>query len=387
MSQNISEQLKNPIKYKKSTNGKSPLNTVAVTLFVITTLVTVFIVPWYGFTVGYSWHSVLMAFVFFYITGISITAGYHRLWSHSTYKAHWLVKSALALLGGMALQNSILVWSAGHRIHHRYVDNNKKDPYSAKRGLWWSHMGWMLRHYPETEPDFSVIPDLQRDKIAMFQHKHYNAIALGGNIFFPIALGLLFGDLWGYVLLVGFTRIFAVHHVTFFINSLAHYWGRQPYTDENTAKDNGILSLFTFGEGYHNYHHIFQNDYRNGICWHHYDPTKWLIKSLSYIGLTYDLRKVSQFKINRRMLEMQFKRAQEKTKARQFNAPALAILEHEYEYFKSVIAEWTTLQTQKFEDKKEQLKGKWLEQKTQLEKRIHNQQQRVRVIFKQYQFS
>ena len=121
-----------------------------------------------------------------------------------------------------------------------------------------------------------------------------------------------------------------VHHVTFFINSLCHIWGKQTYTDVNTAKDNGILALFTFGEGYHNFHHIFEYDYRNGIRWWHYDPTKWLIKSLSVLGMAKNLRKCPEDRIQQAKFSMQLLKAQNKI-AKYPNAEILkAKLEEEY---------------------------------------------------------
>ena len=107
---------------------------------------------------------------------MSITAGYHRLWSHKTYDANIVVRVILAIGGAMALQNSILHWSSDHRIHHRHVDDNDKDPYSAKRGLWFAHIGWMLREYQEKRyDDYRNCKDLQKDKVVMWQHNYYNS--------------------------------------------------------------------------------------------------------------------------------------------------------------------------------------------------------------------
>src|SRR5690606_6955617 len=139
-----------------------------------------------------------------------------------------------ALFGAGATQNSILVWASGHRRHHRYVDQDN-DPYSAKRGLWYSHIGWMLRDYSTGREDFGNVPDLQRDPVVMFQHRHYVPLAIGMNLAPALLAGVVLGDVWGHLLLAGFLRLVVNHHVTFFINSLAHYWGKQPYTDANTA--------------------------------------------------------------------------------------------------------------------------------------------------------
>jgi stearoyl-CoA desaturase (delta-9 desaturase) len=123
----------------------------------------------------------------------------------------------------------------------------------------------------------------------MWQHRHYLPLVLGLNFGIPVMLGLWHGDLIGMLILVGAARLVISHHLTFFINSLAHIWGSQPYSDQNSSRDNGILAFLTMGEGYHNYHHSFQRDYRNGIRWYQFDPTKWLIRSLSWIGLAKNL--------------------------------------------------------------------------------------------------
>jgi len=163
-----------------------------------------------------------------YATGLSITGGYHRLWAHRTYEAHWSLRLFYMLLGAMALQNSVLVWASTHRRHHAHVDDVERDPYTVNRGLWSAHIGWMLRDYPSGKLDFSNAPDLQADPIVAFQHRHYLGLAVGMNFILPIAIGMAFGDPWGFLLLGGLLRLVINHHLTFFINSLAHFWGRRP---------------------------------------------------------------------------------------------------------------------------------------------------------------
>ena len=261
-----------------------------IMVFTITGLVTVLGVPAYALTHGFDgWQIAAMLFGVAFCE-ISITAGYHRLWSHKAYEAHWTVRAILAIGGTFATQNSILHWASDHRRHHRYVDDKLKDPYSAKLGFWHSHMGWMLREYDAGyDPEYKNCRDLQNDPIVMWQHRHYLPLVLGLNFGIPVMLGLWHGDLIGMLILVGAARLVISHHLTFFINSLAHIWGSQPYSDQNSSRDNGILAFLTMGEGYHNYHHSFQRDYRNGIRWYQFDPTKWLIRSLSWIGLAKNL--------------------------------------------------------------------------------------------------
>jgi stearoyl-CoA desaturase (Delta-9 desaturase) len=325
-----------------------PIDWVPAVVLTGTFVAALVLVPFYGLTVGYSTASWLWFALFLVLSGLSITAGYHRLWAHRAYEAHWTVRLVFMLFGAMAIQNSILVWTAGHRPHHRFVDDEASDPYSARRGLWYSHIGWMLRRYPAAIPDFKYVKDLQRDPLVVFQHAHYVPIVLAMNIALPALVGWLSGDLWGTVLLAGLLRLVVNHHITFFINSLAHYWGKQPYTDENSSRDNPVLALFTYGEGYHNFHHLFAHDYRNGIRWWHWDPTKWLIRALSFAGLTSKLRTTPEIDIERARLAMQFKRAEERLalEAARGERPVLiqmqARIEREYEAFLATLAEWST---------------------------------------------
>lgn len=338
----------------------APINWPAAIMFTITTLVTVIAVPWYGISAGYSTAAWVAFLVLTILTELAITAGYHRLWSHNTYKAHWSLRLFYALFGAMALQNTVLDWCSGHRTHHRHVDDVDKDPYSAKRGLWFSHMGWMLRNYESSASiTFDNVKNLQKDPIVMWQYKYYLPIALGLNIAIPAALGVIFNDFWGMILLAGFLRIVTAHHFTFFINSIVHKWGKQPYTDENTARDNALFAILTHGEGYHNFHHIFQNDYRNGVRWWQYDPTKWFIAVASWFGLATDLKRVSNFRIQRAKVQMQFKRAQEKLSQSSQTEKWAELLEKEYEQFTKMLSEWTELQAGKYQEARQNLLDKW----------------------------
>lgn len=339
---------------------KPPIIWLNVTIFLGTFILATVGVTWYGFTYGYTsahWVWLLIAFVF---CGMSITAGYHRLWSHKTYEAHNSLKYLFAIGGAFALQNSALHWSSDHRVHHKHVDNNDKDPYSAKRGFWYSHIGWMLREYQaDRYDDYRNCRDLQKDKVVMWQHKHYVALALLTNFGIPILLGAIYGDIIGFVLVVGALRLVLSHHTTFFINSLAHVWGTQPYTSKNTARDNGILAFLTFGEGYHNFHHIFEHDYRNGIRWWQFDPTKWLIRSCSYLGLAKGLKRVSPYRIEKARLLQTMQTAQGKI----FQLPNAeqihAVLEQELQNLIAKLNECDELKTQLIKSAKSNVKEKY----------------------------
>jgi stearoyl-CoA desaturase (delta-9 desaturase) len=221
----------------------------------------------------------------------------------------------------------------------------------------------MLKNYPSGEADFSLVRDLERDPLVRWQHRFYLPLALLMNFGVPIALGWAYGDVWGFLLLAGFLRLVASHHFTFFINSLAHMWGVQPYTDDNTARDNGVVSLLTYGEGYHNFHHMFAHDYRNGVRWWQWDPSKWFISVMSWLGLARNLKTVPWFKIQRAMLDTQFRRAEQQLAG---HAPGRAHIEllrqriaEEYEAFCQAVANWTHLREQWITDTKRAMIERW----------------------------
>jgi len=341
---------------------RAPLNWPAVLMFSGTTLALFAVLPWYVWTHDFSAAAWVGFFAFLYAGGMAITAGYHRLWAHRSYQAHWSLKILLMLFGAMSLQNSILVWAAMHRVHHKHVDDEDQDPYSARRGLWFSHMGWMLRDYPSSALDYKNARDLLDDPIVMFQHRHYLGITLFMNIAVPALIGLAFGDVGGFLVLAGLLRLVVNHHFTFFINSLAHYWGRQPYTSENSARDNDFIAVLTYGEGYHNYHHLFQWDYRNGIRWWMFDPTKWLIAAASWLGLASNLKRVPEFVIRRAMVQRQIERAQKRLQECPHPGrlqQLQLLLEQELKHYSEILSEWAHLQQQKIEAAKRSLAEQW----------------------------
>lgn len=279
------------------------------TLFLTLTPVLAVVFSWMYFSNnGIELSQILLAIVFYFATGISITAGYHRLISHKAYKANNIVKFLYLVFGAATFQNSALKWCSDHRIHHRHVDN-ELDPYNINRGFFYAHIGWIF--FKEQNTETAHYPkDLLNDKLVMWQHRNYIWLAVVAGFVLPTVIGHLLGSALGGFALAGVLRIVVVHHCTFFINSLCHIVGTRPYTDTNTARDSYIMAIFSYGEGYHNYHHYFPSDYRNGIRWYHFDPTKWLIKSLSFMGLVRDLKKVPEKLISQARIEMQVKKLQ-----------------------------------------------------------------------------
>lgn len=251
-------------------------------------------------------HSATLWLTFFYLmaTGLSITVGYHRLYSHNTYKAAWPVHLFVALFGAAAFEGSIMDWSTDHRNHHLYTDTDK-DPYNANRGFFYSHIGWLLT-LDTSKRDFSNVEDLAESRLTRLQHRFFGIFALVMGIIAPtLFAGFLWGDWLGGFIVAACLRIFLVHNSTFFINSLAHIMGSQPYSNKSTARNNWIIAFLTYGEGYHNYHHQFPNDYRNAIRFYQYDPSKWLIFILSKVGLVSGLKRMQKPVIIRYQMRME----------------------------------------------------------------------------------
>lgn len=258
--------------------------------------------PIYFYYFGFQLDIFAFGLIFAILTNLSITAGYHRLFSHRAYEAHWIVRLGWLLIGASAYQGSCLKWSADHRQHHNKVDSHD-DPYSINKGFWYAHMGWLfLKDSTDQDPKAA---DLQKDWMVQFQHDHYYTIALVTGFLFPLFVGWLMGSAWGGLILAGSLRIALTQQSTFCVNSLTHTFGRRPYSEDISARDSFWVAVITHGEGYHNYHHRFQTDYRNGIKWYQWDPTKWTIRLLAIFGLAQKLRTISAQEILRVRLQLE----------------------------------------------------------------------------------
>jgi len=203
-------------------------------------------------------------------------------------------------MGTGAFEGSVFNWCLDHRAHHRFTDTDK-DPYNANKGFWWSHVGWLFWKRDEeiTEDEIGPnsingvdISDLKKDYLLVIQHRYYGILAAVLGLLLPTVIsGYFWGDWKGGFFLAAIAKSVFLQHCTFFINSLAHTYGDATYSDQKTPRDSYIVSIFTFGEGYHNFHHEFPYDYRNGLNWFHYDPGKWIIRTLNVLGLTWNLKR------------------------------------------------------------------------------------------------
>jgi stearoyl-CoA desaturase (delta-9 desaturase) len=255
-------------------------------------------VPAYVWFFGIDWFQIALFFAMFCACGFSITLGYHRLYSHLTFQAHWIVRLLTLTFGAGAFENSVLLWACEHRTHHKHVDHDE-DPYCISKGFFYAHMGWLMFKLNPLPP-FDNVADLKKDPLVMWQHRHIHWIAISVAFVFPAIFGFAWGG-WvsalGASLIAGVARVVVLQHCTFCINSLCHYMGERPYSSRCSARDSWLMAIVTLGEGYHNYHHEFQYDYRNGVKPWQIDPTKWMIWTLSKLGLASKLRRVPTEKI------------------------------------------------------------------------------------------
>lgn len=287
----------------------------------------------------------ILGFIGFQLAvGLSVTGGYHRLFAHRTYVAKPWVKFLYLAFGAAAFQNSAIAWCSDHRRHHRFVDQDE-DPYGIQNGFFYAHMGWVMLKPADNRRDH-LAPDLVADPLVSWQHRNYLAIAVVTGLILPGLIGWMMGSPIGGVAILGLVRIVFLHHCTFFINSACHMFGRSPYTDANSAKDSFLMALFTMGEGYHNFHHAFQSDYRNGFRWYHWDPTKWSIRLMKLIGWTDQLKTVPEFKIFRARLVMEEKRLKERLATRAASGIKLPTLESMREQVEHAQKRWLEIKAE-----------------------------------------
>jgi stearoyl-CoA desaturase (delta-9 desaturase) len=274
---------------------------IRIAFFILTPVLGVLGTAAHAWRFGVRWWEPAVFLTLYALVGVSVTAGYHRLFAHRSYECHPAVQAFYLFFGAMALQNSILAWGSDHRIHHRYVDHDW-DPYNIQRGGLWAHIVWIF-YKDRRDRTFDDVPDLQRNPLVRWQHRHAAWIGIVVGLGLPTAIGLAMGDALGGLLWGGFLRVVVIHHTTFFVNSIAHLFGTQPYSEASSARDNPWVAFLTNGEGYHNFHHRFPTDFRNGIRWWQWDPTKWWIRSLEALHLARGLRRTSALVIERSRLQ------------------------------------------------------------------------------------
>ncbi len=313
---------------------------VNIFFFGITTLIAVIGAPLYLYHFGLSLSEFLLFAFYLVVTPLSITVGYHRLFAHVTFKASSLVRFLVLFFGAGAFLQPALKWASQHRDHHRFVDTDG-DPYNIKGGFFHAHMGWFL--FWNRAINYENVKDLKASRLIRHQYQYYFAWAITSGVLIPLLIGALTGHLLGALIISVALRLVLIHQSTFCINSVCHMFGKSTYDIHSSAKDHWLAALITNGEGYHNFHHHFPADYRNGVRWYQWDPTKWLIAFLAKFGLAWNLKRVSNFQIWAARLAAENQRLQDRLLRIQ-NHPHLAMihntLESQYGKLKAGLNEW-----------------------------------------------
>ncbi|KAG5669822.1 hypothetical protein PVAND_000115 [Polypedilum vanderplanki] len=248
-------------------------------------------------------------FVLIYVTGLGITAGAHRLWSHRSYKAKLPLRVLLLIFFTIAGQRDAYTWAHDHRIHHKYSETDS-DPHNAKRGFFFAHVGWLfLTPHPDVVEKRKSIDmrDLQADPLLMWQKKYYPPLFALLVIFFPTIVPYYFWneDLWISFWTAFVCRFVTVLNIAFFVNSVAHMYGTKPYDKKIMPVENLAVAITAMGEGWHNYHHVFPYDYKTGEFggWQGYkfNITTAHIDFFAKIGWAYDRKYASAEMIARKV--------------------------------------------------------------------------------------
>ena len=263
------------------------------------------VAAWQAWNSLLHWHDVAVFLILYFSTGFGVTVGFHRLFTHRSFKTSRPVRTALAAFGSMAIEGNIISWVADHRKHHAFSDV-QGDPHSphvdhgvgwrgALRGLWHAHWGWLFVHDQRGKRE-RYAPDLLKDPDIRFIDRTFIFWAVGG-ILLAFPLGMLLGGgsveagltglLWG-----GGVRILVLHHMTYSINSLCHFFGRRRFDTEDHSRNLLWLSVPTFGESWHNNHHAFPTSAFHGLRWWEIDPSALVIRGMEKLGLVWDVVRI-----------------------------------------------------------------------------------------------
>lgn len=248
----------------------------------------------------------ILAFFLYVASGLGITAGAHRLWAHRSYKARFPLRVILAVLNTLAFQDCAMHWARDHRVHHKYSETDA-DPHNATRGFFFSHVGWLLcRKHPDViaKGKRLDISDLEADPVLRFQKKYYMILMPITCFVIPTIIPMYF---WGETFknawfVATMFRYAFILNVTWLVNSAAHKWGDKPYDKTINPAENPSVAALAFGEGFHNYHHVFPWDYKTAeLGKYHINFTTAFIDFFAKIGWAYDLKTVSENTIEQRV--------------------------------------------------------------------------------------
>ncbi|GJM19539.1 MAG: stearoyl-CoA 9-desaturase [Phycisphaeraceae bacterium] len=272
------------------------INLVAI-LLPLVGLVAAIVLLW---PFGMNWVPLGLLAVMYALTGLGVTVGYHRLFTHKSFETGRVMTFIIGVLGSMSVEGSILSWVANHRKHHQHSDQ-EHDPHSPHthgggvwnmfRGMVHAHMGWFVTaNHPDRK---RYVPDLEKDKLVKWLSLTFPIWVLAGLLIPAVAGGLLMmswkgallGFIWG-----GLVRILLVHHVTWSVNSVCHVWGSKPFKSNDESRNNVICGVLAMGEGWHNNHHAFPKSAKHGLAWWQFDLSYMVIKAMAMVGLARNIR-------------------------------------------------------------------------------------------------
>lgn len=239
----------------------------------------------------FTWSGLTICITLYLLTAFGITAGYHRLLTHRSFRTSKLIEYLLGSLGCLANQGGPIQWSATHRIHHRHSDQ-EGDPHSPRDGVWWAHLLWWMPYSTQCDDPAHYeryVADLVKDPFHRFLQRY--------QIFLPISLGIalfVVGQAWqgiglSWVVWGMFVRTTALYHATWLVNSATHLWGYRSYPTRDQSTNLWWVALFSLGEGWHNNHHAFPRSARHGLRWWEIDFTYLMIRLMSLMGLTWQI--------------------------------------------------------------------------------------------------
>ncbi|MEO0538145.1 MAG: fatty acid desaturase [Cyanobacteria bacterium P01_A01_bin.123] len=254
------------------------LNWINVLFFASFHALALFVAPWF-----FSWSAIGVAILLHWLFGgIGICLGYHRMLSHRSFHAPKWVEYIIALMGALAIQGGPIFWVSGHRQHHIHTEDYDKDPYSADRGFWWSHIMWILRPEPAAfDPEHygKYAADLGKQPYYRWLDRNFLILQV------PLACLLYVAGGWSFVLYGIFVRAVFLWHSTWFVNSATHKWGYRTFSSEDDSRNLWWVALLTYGEGWHNNHHAFPQSAQTGCRWWEIDVTWLTIKAMKKLGM------------------------------------------------------------------------------------------------------
>ena len=289
------------------------INWLTTSVLIILPIFIIITAIMYGEMYGIGKFEILLFVGAYYACNISVGLGFHRLWSHASYKINKVLEFILMLVSAATLQGPAIAWVSDHRFHHAFADTDK-DPHTPVRyknklmGFFWAHIGWMLvGELTIKHIDKGTAATLGKNKILVFQLKYYWQIATFMNVVVPALIGYFCGNhdlrsVCAGLVFMGLGRAFQ-QQMTFCVNSVCHFMGSKKYAND-TSGDIWWLFFLLLGENWHNFHHAFGSDYRNGHKWYHLDIHKWLIALLAKVGLASNLVRTPKERIIAVMEEM-----------------------------------------------------------------------------------